>query len=71
MVFYKYFCMAILNKVDESIKEERLRICQECDKFFVPTSTCKVCGCFMKLKTTYDKARCPLNKWNEIIIGAG
>lgn len=71
MVFYKYFYMTILNKVSELIKEERLRICQECDKFFVPTSICQVCGCLMKIKTAYAKAACPLNKWNKVEIGAG
>jgi|DEB0MinimDraft_10_1074344.scaffolds.fasta_scaffold02741_4 hypothetical protein len=27
------------------------------------TGNCKMCGCFVKLKTEYKDENCPLNKW--------
>ena len=42
---------------------ERFKICQSCPELIKFTSQCKKCGCFMKVKTTLDAARCPLSKW--------
>lgn len=61
----------LIRQAPEHIKEERLAICNSCDKFLHTTSTCKVCGCFMKLKTAYAKAMCPLKKWDKVEVGAG
>jgi hypothetical protein len=47
------------------IREERMSICNSCEHLFKPTSTCKKCGCFMKMKTYLPEQRCPLNKWVE------
>lgn len=47
----------------EDIVEYRLGICRVCPEFRPKTETCRKCGCFMKLKTKIEKARCPLNKW--------
>lgn len=51
-------------KVPPEIQEARYNICLECDKLYFPTSTCKVCGCFMKFKTWMPGQKCPLNKWD-------
>jgi rRNA maturation endonuclease Nob1 len=51
------------NKVTEEIQQERYNICTSCDKLYKPTDTCKVCGCFMKVKTWMPEQKCPINKW--------
>lgn len=47
----------------EEIAAYRLEICKGCEWFRQRTQTCKKCGCFMKLKTTLESARCPIGKW--------
>lgn len=41
----------------------RLSICEKCEFFRQISHTCKKCGCFMKLKTSLDNAKCPIGKW--------
>ena len=41
---------------------QRYRICQDCERFL--EGRCRVCGCFMKLKTRFSAMRCPLGKWD-------
>ena len=48
---------------------ERLAICEQCDRLFAPTKTCKECGCFVVLKTRLRKQSCPLGKWEAISQG--
>jgi len=48
-------------EIEES--EKRLDICRKCEHFFTPTNQCKLCGCFMNLKTKMKHAYCPVNKW--------
>ena len=50
-------------RVERDIKDIRMDICKTCDWFRPKTQTCKKCGCFMKLKTTLEKAKCPIGKW--------
>lgn len=47
----------------EEIAEYRLNICKSCEFYRERTNQCKKCGCFMKLKTKLENARCPLGKW--------
>lgn len=47
----------------EDISRYRLEICNSCEFFRKRTNQCKKCGCFMKLKTTLEKAKCPIGKW--------
>ena len=51
--------------VPESVKEERLSICNTCDFLFEPTMQCKKCGCFLKAKTSFAFFKCPIDKWHE------
>ena len=48
---------------EDSLKENRLSICESCPEYIKLTSQCKQCGCFMKLKTKLLHAACPLEKW--------
>lgn len=52
-----------LHVTEEKVIEQRLNICFDCDRLIKATSQCKECGCFMKLKTRLQHAKCPLAKW--------
>ena len=47
----------------EEISESRLEICRGCEFYRQKSNQCKKCGCFMKLKTKLEEARCPIGKW--------
>jgi hypothetical protein len=47
----------------EELTAYRLQICTGCEFFRKRTQTCRKCGCFMKLKTTLEHAKCPIQKW--------
>lgn len=47
----------------EELKEARLAICRTCEFFKPRTEQCSKCGCFMKLKTALENAKCPIGKW--------
>ena len=47
----------------EELSVYRLEICKGCPQYRPRTNTCKKCGCFMKLKTTLEHAKCPIGKW--------
>lgn len=47
----------------EELAAYRLEICKGCEWFRSKSQTCKKCGCFMKLKTNLEKAKCPIGKW--------
>lgn len=53
----------LTKKVNIEVQQHRYSICQECPKLYKPTDTCKVCGCFMKVKTWIPNQECPLKKW--------
>lgn len=48
---------------EDSVVEQRIALCNECPNLFTPTRSCKLCGCFIDLKTKNQKSRCPINKW--------
>jgi hypothetical protein len=47
----------------EELVNSRLKICRGCEFFRPKTETCRKCGCFMKLKTMLENAKCPIDKW--------
>jgi hypothetical protein len=47
----------------EELAEYRLEICNACPAYRPKTNTCRKCGCFMKLKTSLQDAKCPIGKW--------
>jgi hypothetical protein len=51
------------KKVSNEDAEARLEICNSCPELIKLTSQCKQCGCFMKMKTKFEVAKCPLKKW--------
>ena len=49
------------NKVDNTERNRRLKICHSCEHFSAPK--CTLCGCFMNFKTTLASSQCPVSKW--------
>jgi hypothetical protein len=55
-----------IGRVSESIRQERLKVCEDCPEFIKMTKQCKKCGCLMNEKTKLPNAECPLGKWKKI-----
>lgn len=53
-------------KVSPEIQKARYDICLGCEKLYKPTSTCRLCGCFMQLKTWMPEQSCPIDKWSKV-----
>lgn len=59
--------------IDTNIIDERISICASCEEMDVKNIMCKICGCFLDLKTKSkvnkkktggsEITHCPLNKW--------
>ena len=49
--------------VNKEVYKERLDICRGCDEYFKPTGSCKVCGCFMRIKASMGVMECPNEYW--------
>jgi len=47
----------------EELAAYRLEICKTCPFFNQALQKCRKCGCFMKLKTSLERAKCPVGKW--------
>lgn len=45
--------------------EERLKVCQGCDRYVENEGAprCSECGCFLKEKVKWASEKCPLGKW--------
>jgi hypothetical protein len=52
-----------IPRSSEDVQNNRISICESCERFFKPTRQCKECGCFMDIKTKLEQASCPLEKW--------
>ena len=46
------------------VADKRLEVCKSCEFFLPRSERCKLCGCFMRLKTTLELARCPMGYWD-------
>ena len=53
------------SRVTEEVKQERLAICSNCEHFNAPTKQCRLCGCFMTIKTGFANMKCPKDYWKE------
>lgn len=52
-------------KVSEETRNERLAICKSCE-YLHQTQFCKLCGCFMPVKTYIPISECPKKKWLQV-----
>ena len=57
-----------VERASYKISQQRLSICKECPMFISFTHQCKMCGCFMDVKTRLHEANCPMGKWDKINI---
>lgn len=74
--------MLVREKVDDpTLAAWRMSICRSCDQFDAEHIKCRVCGCWLELKTESKVNRspkrplgevthCPLGKWNDEEIAA-
>ena len=53
-------------KVDDSIYEERLALCKECDN--LAQGMCRICGCYVELRAVMRKNSCPMGtpRWDRV-----
>jgi hypothetical protein len=49
----------------ESTAQYRLELCNSCDQLNKITNQCKMCLCYMPVKTMLAQSECPLNKWGK------
>ena len=50
-------------RTPKQLQQERLAICGECELFNAFSKTCKICKCYMRMKTKLENAFCPIHKW--------
>lgn len=50
-------------RVDQKLYEQRLGICQDCEKLM--NGMCRLCGCFVELRAALKARHCPdlVKKW--------
>lgn len=49
--------------VDDTVYNQRLDICRQCEYYDVEQNRCKSCGCWLKYKARYGSGMCPIGKW--------
>jgi hypothetical protein len=49
--------------VDRAEQERRLAICGACPDFDAGPGRCRLCSCYMGLKSRIAGAKCPIDKW--------
>lgn len=57
-----------IEKLQGPIAKGRLDICMSCPELISVTHQCKICKCFMDVKTKLPNASCPLGKWGQIKV---
>ena len=48
-----------------AVADERIKICEGCDRYMPESGQCSICMCYMKLKCAMANMECPLQKWSE------
>ncbi|QDP62276.1 MAG: hypothetical protein GOVbin2066_43 [Prokaryotic dsDNA virus sp.] len=54
----------VSGQVDKKTEEERWNHCKGCT-FLTKNNRCTKCGCFMKVKVKFNKAKCPIGIWSS------
>ena len=57
----------INSKAPEEVAKARWDMCVSCEHLYKPTNSCKLCGCFMVVKTNLKNVKCPINKWGPYV----
>lgn len=50
-------------KVSEEIQQRRMDTCNNCEQLYKVSNRCRLCGCFMGVKTWMKTQKCPIDKW--------
>jgi hypothetical protein len=50
------------NAIDKEIRNDRIKLCEKCENF-TTLKFCKLCNCFMPLKTWFPNKKCPDGRW--------
>jgi hypothetical protein len=51
------------KKVTDEDFQKRLDICKTCEYHNANTNQCNKCGCFLKIKASWNSEKCPIDKW--------
>ena len=51
------------KKVTDEGFQKRLDICKTCEYHNANTNQCNKCGCFLKIKASWNSEKCPIDKW--------
>ena len=54
--------------VGKNISESRLETCKQCEFYIEMPGICSKCSCVMPVKVKLAMAKCPENKWPELLI---
>lgn len=54
------------RNVDELTYNNRIKLCEECDKFIEEARKCSECGCYIDTKASWASEECPLKKWLKV-----
>jgi hypothetical protein len=46
-----------------AVANDRLAICEACDRYMPESGQCEICLCYMKLKCAMSNMECPIGKW--------
>jgi len=52
-------------QVSDEVKNQRMEICRNCEKYDADQIRCIECGCFLESKVSFSLDSCPLEKWTE------
>lgn len=69
----------VAGRVDEKTAEDRMAICKKCPNLTRKAKRCKICWCYMEVKTTakenynpkklrFEITHCPAGKWGDVEI---
>jgi hypothetical protein len=54
------------KRLNRHARNERLKACHSCNDLNTSSSRCKVCGCFVRLKSWLPMEKCPNGKWSPV-----
>ena len=58
--------MKFLNNVQQRVMA-RTSVCKECPHLLVNQKRCNLCGCFVVPKSAISGAKCPDDRWPDLI----
>lgn len=68
-----------VSQVDQPTQKMRMSVCMDCDKRDSESNRCKICKCYLAVKTDtaenlnpeknrYEITHCPIGKWGDLEI---